>query len=54
MEEHVTRARALELLFGAWTPEISTETIPVEELSGLTRDVNTMAEQLGDLMEQNR
>ena len=30
------------------------ETVPVEELSGLTRDVNTMAEQLGDLMEQNR
>ncbi len=30
------------------------ETIPVEELSGLTRDVNTMAEQLGDLMDQNR
>ena len=30
------------------------ETIPVEELSGLTRDVNIMAEQLEDLMEQNR
>lgn len=34
MEEHVTRARALELLFGVWTPEISTETIPVEDAYG--------------------
>ena len=29
-------------------------TVPVEELSGLTRDVNAMAEQLENLMEQNR
>ena len=30
------------------------ETVPVEELSALTKDVNSMAEQLEDLMEQNR
>ena len=29
-------------------------TVPVEELAGLTGDVNSMAEQLEDLMEQNR
>ena len=30
------------------------ETAPVEELSALTKDVNSMAEQLEDLMKQNR
>ena len=34
MEEHVTKERALELLFGAWTPEKRTETVSVEDAYG--------------------
>ena len=40
MEEHVTKERALELLFSAWTPERRTETVPIDNAFGrvLARD----------------
>ena len=34
MEEHVTKERALELLFGAWTPERHTETVHIDDAYG--------------------
>ena len=49
--------RPLELLtkeLAGGNLQARVETVPVEELAGLTRDVNSMAEQLEDLMEQNR